>query len=74
MELLFLVVLFLIIIAAESFLDNFWWIGAIAIIYLLFSIVRQTKEVGKDFDGGEIIILLMKIAAIAGVVWFIFFI
>lgn len=71
---LFLVVLFLFIIAGETFLDNFWWIGVAVIIYLLYSIIRQIREVGENFDGGEFAIVFLKVAVIVGVICLMFLI
>lgn len=82
MEFLFLIIVFIAIIAGEAFLDNFWWIGIIGIIIFIISIIRQIKELvgfsksgyrfGTVWDGVDIFIILMKIAAIAGIVAFNF--
>ena len=66
---LLLVIVFLLIIVGEAFLDNFWWIGSLLILYSIYSIIRQIKEVkelGGNFDGAEIILLLFKVGLIVG--------
>lgn len=63
---LFLVIVFLLIILGEAFLDNFWWIGSLFILYLIYSIIRQCKEIDGDFDGTEIVLILLKVFLIIG--------
>lgn len=63
---LFLVIVFLLIILGEAFLDNFWWIGSLFILYLIYSIIRQCKEIDGDYDGGEIVLILLKVFLIIG--------
>lgn len=70
---LFLVLVLIAILALEWLLDNILWIGGLVILYLLFSIIRQIVEVGKDFDGGELAIVLLKVVFIVGMVWLMFF-
>ncbi|MBO5321719.1 MAG: hypothetical protein J6B22_03830 [Clostridia bacterium] len=70
MEYLFLIILFIIFLVLESVLDNILWIGAIVIILIGISIIRafnDYKEFGFDFN--DFMILLLKLAAIAGVVY-----
>ncbi len=68
---LFLVLALIAILCLEWVLDNLLWIGGLVILYLLFSIIRQIVEVGKGFDGGEFAIVLLKVVAIAGVIFLI---
>lgn len=70
MEYLFLIILFVVFLVLESFLDNILWIGAIVIILICISIIRafnDYKEFGFDFN--DFMILLLKLVAIAGVVY-----
>ena len=70
MEYLFLIILFLIFLVLESVLDNILWIGAIVIILICISIIRafnDYKEFGFDFN--DFMILLLKLATIAGIVY-----
>ena len=71
MEFLFLILALVAILCLEWVLDNILWIGGIIIAYLVFSIIRQIKEVGKYFDGGEFAIVLLKVAGIAGIIFLI---
>lgn len=78
MEYLFLIIIFIAILIGEAFLDNIWWIGTIGIIIFIISIIRQIKEMVNDsksvfgFDrswiSGEIVIVILKLIAIAGIV------
>lgn len=70
MEYLILIILFIVFLVLESVLDNIIWIGAIVIILICISIIRafnDYKEFGFDFN--DFMILLLKLAAIAGVVY-----
>lgn len=68
---LFLVLAIIAFLCLEWVLDNILWIGGLIIAYLVFSIIRQIVEVGKGFDGGEFVIVLLKIAFIAGIIFLI---
>lgn len=84
MEYLFLIIIFIAILIGEAFLDNIWWIGTIGIIIFIISIIRQIKEMVNDsksvfgFDrswiSGEIVIVILKLIAIAGIVALMIFI
>ena len=70
MECLFLVILFIIFLVLEKIMDNIIWIGIIAIIILLLSIINAAKDYARfGFDFGEFIILIMKLSAIAGIIY-----
>lgn len=67
MELLFLVIVFIIIIALESILDNWIIIAVIGSLILGISIIRQIKECREyGFDFNDFMIFLLKIIGIAG--------
>lgn len=84
MQYLFLVIIFILILVGEAFLDNFWWIGIIGITFFVISIIRQIKNMindsnnAFDFDhswiSSEIVIVILKLIAIAGIVAFMIFI
>lgn len=67
MELLFLVIVFIIVIALENILDNWIIIAVIGTIILGISIIRQIKNCKEyGFDFTECMILLFKIITISG--------
>lgn len=66
MEYLFLVILLIVFLCLETVLDNILWIGAIAILLLIISIIRNFayyKEFG--FNAYDLLLLLLKLGAIA---------
>lgn len=70
MEYLFLIIGFIIFLVLEKALDNIIWIGSIAIIILIISIIRGSKDYSEfGFDFGDFAILMMKLGAIAGIVY-----
>ena len=69
MEYLFLIIGLIVFLVLEKILDNIIWIGIIAIIILVISIIRASKDYSRfGFDFGEFIILMMKLGAIAGII------
>lgn len=68
---LFLILALVAFLALEWLLDNILWIGGLVIAYLIFSIIRQIIEDIGDFDGGEFVLLALKVGLIAGIVWLI---
>ena len=69
MEYLFLILIFIVFLVLESILDNIVWIGAIAIILIVASIVKASfnyREFGFDF--ADFLMLLMKLGAIVGII------
>lgn len=72
MEYLFLVIILIVLVAAEYLLDNIIWIGGIIIVLLAISIIRQIiEDIKYGFDMGEFILLLFKGGFIAGILWLI---
>lgn len=70
MEYLFLIIVFIVFLILEKILDNILWVGIIAIIIIVISIIRASKDYSRfGFDFGEFIILMMKLAAIAGIIY-----
>ena len=70
MEYLFLIIGFIVFLVLEKILDNIIWLGVIAIIIIVISIIRASKDYSTfGFDFGDFIILMMKLGAIAGVIY-----
>ena len=54
----------------ESILDNIAWIGAIAIILIVASIVKASRDYREfGFDFADFVMLIMKLGAIAVIVY-----
>lgn len=66
---LFLVLAMIAFLCLEWVLDNIIWIGSIGILLLVIMIIRafpDYKEFGFDFN--DFMILVLKLAGIAGII------
>ncbi len=69
MALLFLFIAIIVFLVLNSILENIWWIGTLFIIVIALTFIKQVKYIREfGFDGGELMIILLKLGSIAFII------